>query len=120
MAAVAHAGVECIDDARSVEMIVAKLRPVGDEHRHALAVHGLQRRIAVDVDDLDSHAVALCDRCERFEHVIAQMAPRTAIDGEPHYFWARGLTGTYCDVSPRRTSKATAFDASSDLTTASN
>jgi hypothetical protein len=52
------------------------------EHRNVLAVPLFQRRVGIDVYDLDVEMKAGLQRSQARDHVIAQMAVGSAVDRE--------------------------------------
>src|SRR5262249_48280127 len=76
------------DDARTVEPVVAELlsrrRTPGEEHWDKLAVASLERRIGIDVDDIDRRRMRRGDRPDCGEHLIAEVAIRAREQREFH------------------------------------
>src|SRR5688500_18531541 len=66
-----------------VQARMAKLAAGGGQHRYPLAVSRLQRRIRLDVDDLQPEALASLQRAQTRDHVIAEVAPQAAVNGQP-------------------------------------
>lgn len=65
---------------------MADLARIGtDEHRHPLPVASLQRGIGVDVDRLNREMQLVLKRLERAQHVFAQMAVGTPVNGQAHH-----------------------------------
>lgn len=53
-----------------------------EQYRHELVPARLQGRVGVHIDDLDLPAERIRERSQRVEHVMAQMAPLPAQQGE--------------------------------------
>ncbi len=66
-----------------IQMVVAELAAGGRQHRHTLAVERLERGVAVDVDHFELEWRAGLQAAQAQDHVIAQVAPGPAVDGEP-------------------------------------
>ena len=69
-----------------VQMIVAQgLIILSQHHRHQFAPGRLQRRICVDVDDLDRRIVLPRNWGQGLKQLVAQMAPLAAQDAQPSH-----------------------------------
>src|SRR5258706_14732756 len=68
-------------------MVVTDLARTANQHRHKLAVTRFERRVTVDVDDLQFKAGASLQFAQAGDHVVAQVAIRTSVksqlDGAP-------------------------------------
>lgn len=86
-----------IPDSVFIEEIIANLlirlsQPATDQYWHEFIVTLYQRRVGVDIDDLNPPAFAN-ERAQRLQHVVAQVAPGSGIQKEMGHGHGNGQTG---------------------------
>lgn len=69
-------------DSCCIEKIMAKHAASNFHYRHEFAVFRLKHRITADIDNPDQKDELAAQALKRGEHVIAQMAIGSAIDGQ--------------------------------------
>src|SRR5450830_427343 len=120
---------QIIPDRLLIEEVMTQLYFPTQQHRHQLVI--LRQHRPIDTLGIDVHHIHLerlprrRQRLQGRQHVVAQMTPGAAVQGEAGLLQERGLTKRYCVVaapSPlsRRTSRATGFLGSSLATMSLN
>ncbi len=64
--------------------LVAASRLAREQHRHSVAISGLELGVCIDVDDGERRAGGRCERFERSEHLIAEVTVGAGEQGKVH------------------------------------